>query len=256
MRFTLTSILFLFIALLPAKAQLEPAKKIKGRPDIPGTFMIEYGFNFLSRYPQKLDLGFWGSRTFNVYYQYDKQLGTGSPLSVHGGIGFSFERFKLLAYDKYLPNDTLRKSNPTLTLDANRNTTFIEGGVFAYGDTAQIVKKSMFINNFVDVPIEFRYSTNPNDPARSFKVAIGGRMGVLLNAQTKMTYREDGETKKLKDRQDYNLSLFRYSAFGRIGVGNIYGSFYYNFNPWFKEGKGPAQTQASTYTFTLTLASF
>ncbi|QOI97549.1 MAG: hypothetical protein HRU69_08615 [Flammeovirgaceae bacterium] len=249
-----TTVLFGVMAVITF-AQLEPEKKRKGRPDIPGTFMVEYGFNWFTRPPQDLNKGFWGSRTLNLYYQYDKQFGS-SQWSVHSGIGFGLERYKLQSFVKRFSNDTIKVSTPTLHIDASGNTRFISSGAVLYGDTTRAATKSMFITNYVDVPIEFRFTANPNDPAKSFKAAIGGRFGVLLNAQTKLKYREDGEVKKLKDRQDFNLNQFRYGAYGRVGVGNVYLSFYYNFSDLFKAGKGPDGTATSNYTITLSLVSF
>lgn len=236
-------------------SQLEPEKKRKGRPDIPGTFMVEYGFNWFTRPPQDVEKGFWGSRTVNLYYQYDKRFGT-SKWSVHPGIGLSLERFKLLSNIQQYSNDTVKVNTPTFTLDESGRTRLISSGAVLFGDTTKSANKSMFITNYIEVPLEFRFTTNPNDPAKSFKAAIGGRFGVLMNAQTKLKYRENSETKKLKDRQDVNLNQIRYGAYGRIGVGNVYLSFYYNFSDLFKAGKGPDGTATSTYTITLSLASF
>lgn len=249
------SILLLCLITWMAHAQLQAETKRKGRPDIPGTFMVEYGFNWFTQPPQDAKKGFWGSRTLNLYYQYDKQFGS-SKWSIHSGLGVGLERYKLLGYTQKYSNDTIKVSTPTLTLTASGNTRFISSGAVLYGDTTRAAKKSMFITNYLDVPIEFRFTTNPNDPAKSFKAAIGGRFGVLLNAHTKLKYRENGEVKKIKDRQDFNLNPFRYGAYGRIGVGNIYLSFYYNFNELFKTGKGPDGTTTSNYTITLSLVSF
>ncbi len=236
-------------------AQLQTETKRKGRPDIPGTFMVEYGFNWFTRPPQDVEKGFWGSRTLNLYYQYDKQFGS-SPWSVHSGLGLGLERYKLQSFTLRLSNDTIKVTTPTLARDASGNTQFISSGALLFGDTAKAASKSMFITNYVDVPVEFRFTANPTDPAKSFKAAIGGRIGVLLNAQTKLKYSEDGEVKKLKDRQDFNLNPFRYGAYGRIGVGNVYLSIYYNFSDLFKAGKGPDGSTTSNYTITLSLVSF
>ena len=247
--------LLLCITTLIALAQLEPEPKPKGRPDIPGTFMVEYGFNWFTRPPQDLKKEWWGSRTVNFYYQYDKQFAA-SNWSVHSGLGFGLEQYKLLSYNQPFADTTLKVKVPTFILDATGRTILTSSGAVLYGDTTRSAKKSMFITNYIDVPIEFRFTTNPNDPAKSFKAAIGGRFGVLMNAQTKLKYSENGEVKKLKDRQDFNLNQFRYGAYGRIGVGNVYLSFYYNFSNLFKEGKGPGGTTTSNYTITLSLASF
>ncbi len=226
-----------------------------GRPDIPGTFMVEYGFNRLTSPPQDLKYGFWGSRTLNLYYHYDHRLGQ-SKFSVHPGVGFGLERFKLISFNQAFSDTVIRITGATLIRQAGGNTRLINSGQVLFNDTARAASKSMFIVNYIDLPVEFRFTANPNDPSKSFKAALGGRVGVLLNAHTKLKYKEDGEVKKLKNRQDFNLNEIRYSAFARIGVGNVYLSFYYNFNPLFKEGLGPGNTGTSSYTITLSLASF
>src|SRR5688500_14597346 len=77
-----------------AVAQSTETPKKSGRPDIPGTFVLELGLNRLTERPNKLKYGFWGSRTLNVYYQYDMRIAK-SKFSFHPGIGFGMERFKL-----------------------------------------------------------------------------------------------------------------------------------------------------------------
>ena len=109
---------------------------------------------------------------------------------------------------------------------------------------------------FLQVPLELRVSTKPEDPARSFKVAIGGDVGYLLNASTKVKYKENGELKKLQNHQDFNLTRFRYGAHMKIFIGNFAIFGYYNLTPLFKENKGPAATDAQTYTVGFALHSF
>jgi hypothetical protein len=241
----------------------EPAKKT-GRPDIPGTFTLELGINRLTEKPNELKYGFWGSRSLNVYYQYDMRIGK-SKFSFHPGIGLGMERLKFVNSRQYFSNDTISLSNPTLMFDNAGNTMFVDAGHFIYdGDTlGQIdlsgsfrAKKSMLSMNYLDIPVELRFSTKPDDPARSFKIAIGGRAGYLLNAHTKIKYREDGEVKKLKTYQAYNLSRFRYGVYMKVYLGNFALFGYYNLNTLFEDKKGPAQTQAQTYTIGISLASF
>jgi hypothetical protein len=110
--------------------------------------------------------------------------------------------------------------------------------------------------NFIDIPVELRFSTNPDDPARSFKIGVGGRVGYLINAHTKIRYREDGDIKKLKNHQDFNLTRLRYSAFVKMYFGNFSLFAVYNLNPMFKSDKGPNQTKAQSYTIGISLASF
>ncbi len=241
----------------------EPTKKTK-RPDIPGTFVVELGVNRLTEKPNEVKYGLWGSRTANVYYQYDMRI-LKSKFSFHPGIGLSMERFKFLSYLQYYPNDTLRLSNPTLIFDDSGNTRFVDFGHALYdGDTlgqpnwanTLNTKKSMLTMTYIDVPLELRFSTKPDDPARSFKIAIGGRIGYLLNASTKVKYKENGELKKLQNHQAFNLNRLRYGASMKVFIGNFALFGYYNLTPLFESNKGPSRTDAQTYTVGIALHSF
>ena len=53
-----------------------------------------------------------------------------------------------------------------------------------------------------------------------------------------MKYKESGETKQLKNKQNFNLTRFRYGVYGKLGIGNFSLFGYYNLTPLFKEGEG------------------
>jgi hypothetical protein len=238
-------------------AQAQQTSPLKGRPNIPGTFQIDLGFNRLTERPNDVKIGFWGSRSLTLYYFRDIRIGK-SKFSVHPGVGFSFERYKLIDYEKRWSTDTVRRNTPTLILNAQGNTVFQQSATVIYGaaDTLSAIRKSMLVTNYLDIPLEIRFSTNPYDPARSFKISVGGRVGMLVSSHAKMKFDEDGDTKKLKDKQNFNLSPFRYSATLRIGVGNFNWFAHYNLNTLFEKDKGPMRTQASTYTVGVSLAGF
>src|SRR6185295_11188979 len=86
--------LFFFILFSVSTGLLaqEKTKKVY-RPDIPGTFLIDFGFNNGLGKPQYFTQGFWGSRTLNFYYHYPVRLGE-TKFTFNPGAGFSFERFK------------------------------------------------------------------------------------------------------------------------------------------------------------------
>lgn len=238
------SLLIVFIGLLsPAFSQEKPAKKTSARPDIPGVFDIEFGFNFAPTAPPNFDANFFGSTTFNLYYQYEFRI-LKSNFSFVPGIGFSFERFRFKnAYVLTdVPSTDSVKMLPPLSTDFKN------------------IKKSKLITNYIEVPLEFKYSLNPDDPARSFSISVGGRIGYLFDSYTKVKYHEDGENKKAKDKQNFNLSQFRYGLTSRIGFGAFSVFGYYNLNPLFEKNKGPASsgvvTNFSTFTVGLSLASF
>ena len=249
MRYKIPALIFLTVISLAAFAQTETPKKMSRRPDIPGTFALEFGFNSDLSGPDQFSLGFFGSRTANLYYQYDFRI-LNSSFSFVPGIGLSLERFKFgnestLGYD---PND--QQSIVMVTPD--------DSGIPG-------VKKSHLITNYIDVPLEIRYSTKPDDPARSFKISVGGRVGYMYDSFTKIKYKENSELKKVKNKEDFNLTKFRYGLTGRIGVGNFSLFAYYNLTPLFEEGKGLSDINSggtstkndfSTLTVGISLASF
>ena len=219
------------------------------RPDIPGTFALEFGFNQDLSAPNEFDLGFWGSRTANLYYQYDVRI-LKSSFSFVPGIGLSLERFK------FSNDNTLGYADGDL-----ESIVMISPADAGFTD----IKKSHLITNYIDVPLEIKYSTKPDDPARSFKISVGGRVGYLYDSFTKVKYKEDGDVKKLKNKEDFNLNKFRYGLSGRIGIGNFSFFCYYNLTPLFEEDKGlsdiisgesPVKNDFNTLTIGISLASF
>jgi hypothetical protein len=238
----LTSIAILIAISISAAAQETTSSPKKSRPDIPGTFVLELGINNALDAPSSFSLGLWGSRTINIYYQPDFRI-LKSKFSFAPAIGLSLERFKFkngatLGYDE---DDSLKLFTPTET-----------------GMTG--MRKSQLVTNYLDIPLEFRFTSNPDDPARSFKAAVGGRIGYLYDSFTKLKYKEEGEIKRLKDKQNWNLTQFRYGVFGKIGIGNFSLFGYYNLTPLFEEGKGPGEKNLvadfQTVTVGISLSAF
>lgn len=207
----------------------EPAAKT-GRPNIPGTFVVEYGFNRDLTGPDNFSLRFWGSRTVNLYYQYDIRI-LNSKFSLVPGIGLSLERYGFKNYRTIFNyDDSVRLMFPGQKI------------ALSPGDTVanplRGVRNSKFITNYIDIPVELRFTTNPDDPARAFRVAIGGRIGYLFDSFSKVKYKQDGEMKQLKDKQDFGLNKLRYGVSARIGVGNFSVFAYYNLTDLFEKDKG------------------
>jgi hypothetical protein len=228
-----------------APAAATPAKRYS-RPDIPGTFLLELGVNRALDAPSRFDQGFWGSRTLNVYYQYDMRI-LHSKFFFVPGVGFSFERWKFV--------------NGRTPGYLNANSSNVDMLTATEAKYPADLKKSMLITNYFEIPVEIKFMTNPNDPARSFKASIGGRAGFMYDAFTKVKYSENGENKKVKNNQNYNLTRLRYGISAKIGVGNIALFGYYNLTPLFEENKGPKETDntnrdITTFTIGLSLSSF
>ena len=232
------SILLLLITLgSTAFGQDNPeVKQKKGRPNIPGTFQVDVGFNLPSE-KDGFNTNFFGSSTVNVYYFYDKRIGK-SNFSIHPGIGFGLERYKF-------------NNNKTLGYDGGMDT------VSMVLSTLPNLKKTKLITNYIDFPLEVRFSTRPDDPNRSFKVSLGFKFGVLYESFTKQKYSQEGEGKKIKDKQNFNLYPIRYGPYLRVGGGNVSVYAYYSLSPLFRPGVGPGGSEnINNFTVGFSLAAF
>jgi hypothetical protein len=233
---------FLLVSILSISLQAQEKEHKARRPDLPGAFIFEFGFNRVQgSEPKNFDPGLWGSRTLNLYYQYPVRLFK-SKFSYNPGGGFSFERYKLP--DAYtLDRQVSADGSFPLVLSSTLNMPNAD--------------KSMLIMNYVELmPIELRFDTKPDDLARSIHVAAGMRVGYLFESHTKVNYNEGGNSITNKDKQDHGLNAFRYAAYGKLGIGSFSFFGYYNLNPMFQANKGPSQTQISTLTLGISLSGF
>jgi len=250
MKKILSSFIFLLFASY-AFGQYDDIKKT-ARPNIPGTFMIDLGVNQAINPPKTWSQGWWGSRTVNVYYQYSFRFGR-SKFSLNPGIGLSMERWK------FKDNATLID---TVELDSYPDGLASLNQVEQYNLLSpkriypELADKSMLIANYIEMPIEIRFDTKPEDIARSFNIAIGGRIGYLYDSFTKVKYDNNGETVKVKYKQNYGLNSLRYGIYTRIGVGSFTLFSFYNISDLFEKGKGPLGASFNTFTYGISINGF
>lgn len=222
--------------------QAQEQKQRVKRPDLPGAFLLEFGFNRAQgSTPANFEQGFWGSRTLNLYYQYPIRLWN-SKFSYRPAAGFSFERYKLTnnyTLDKQVSGDGTYRLVPASDLGMPN------------------ADKSMVIMNYFDImPAEIRYDTKPNDPNRSIHLSAGVRLGVLFETHTKVNYALNGESVTAKDSQSHGMNSVRLGYYGKVGVGSFSLFGYYNATPIFQENKGPSQTKMNTLTIGISLSGF
>lgn len=216
----------------------EKVQKV-ARPDIPGSFLVDIGVNRGVSSAEDFKQAFWGSRTLNLYYQYPLRFGR-SKFSFNPGVGVSLERFKL-------------KNNYSLNPVPDTEGTY---ALYNSDTVFSGVKKSMIVANYFEIPLEFRFDSKPEDVATSFNFAVGARAGILFDGLTKLKYKEDGETKILKNKQNHGLNPFRYGVYTRLGVGGFNLFFMYNLSPLFEKDKGPDKTTMSTFTTGISINGF
>ncbi|MBS1557612.1 MAG: hypothetical protein JST69_02700 [Bacteroidetes bacterium] len=225
-------------------AQAQDKKKKAYRPDIPGYFMIDFGFNNGQSRPAYFNQGFWGSRTLNIYYHYPVQIGN-SKFSYNPGGGFAFERFK------FTNNYTLSE---LVGADGSYDLVQVTQLPFFASAASVSVQKSMLVANYFDLmPVEFRFDTNPKDPSSGFNMAVGGRVGFLVESHTKIKYSENGASGVYKDKQTHGLNQLRYGIYTRVGLGNFNVFWQYNLSPYFSGNSGPSQTGMNIMTIGISL---
>lgn len=199
-------------------------------------FMIQIGSANWQGRPDSIGTkGF--SRTFNMYLMFDFPFKTNPHFSVALGPG--------LATDHIFLDNRTAEITGTSTAIAFRNV----------ADTNHF-KKYKLSTAFLEVPVELRFVANPDAIGKSFKVALGAKVGTMLAAWTKGKTLEtkSGNTindyiEKQKSKRYFNTT--RLSVMGRVGLGHFSLFTSYALTPVFKEGVGP---DMNTLSIGLTLS--
>jgi len=165
------------------------------------------------------------SKGLNIYVMWDKPFKTNPHFSVAFGFGIGSN------------NIFFNKMKVDI---AATGTTVLP---FTDLDSANHFKKYKLSTNFVDVPVELRYMFNPEKENKSWKLAVGGKVGLMLNAHTKGKTLVDKNgttvnsyTEKVSTKRFFNTT--RLVATGRVGYGHfsLFGA--YQVNSYLKDGSG------------------
>jgi len=151
-------------------------------------------------------------------------------VSIMSGVGIDWRNYKF-------SNNTVITSSDADTL----STQTFSGGY----------KKYKLVTQYAFVPFELRFDTKPEKPEKSFHLSIGGHVGYLLNAHTKLK-QQDGD--KAKDFDDFQLREYKVGGVARIGFGD-YLSLYANYDVThlFEDNVGPG---LNTVALGVTINSF
>ncbi|MCX6331000.1 MAG: outer membrane beta-barrel protein [Bacteroidetes bacterium] len=146
-------------------------KKDWSKSDLTGRaadhFMIQFGSDSWQNAPDSVKTsGF--SRHFNIYFMYDKPFKSNPRLSVAYGAGIGTSN---IFFDDHTLVD-IKSSASTLPFKH-------------LGSTESHFEKSKVTTIYFQAPVELRYFTNPENPKKSFKYAVGLKLGTLLKAYTK-----------------------------------------------------------------------
>lgn len=211
-----------------AMAQEEPvAPKVKEKINLANRsndhFLVQLGYTGWNGIPDTINKkGF--SKSINVYFMFDFPFKTNPKLSMAFGPG--------IATDQILFGKTyvgIKDQTPGIYFTNQADTNHF--------------KKTKLATAYLEAPIEFRYSANPMT-GKGLKLAIGVKVGTLLNAHTRNTKFENksGQTLNdyvMKEASKRFLNKTRLSGMVRAGYGHVtlFGS--YQFSPLFKDGLGP-----------------
>jgi len=218
-------LLFVVISLISVSAlsaqNKKPATDLMARTG--DHFMLQFTGDFWMGAPDSIKDHMKGfSRGTNVYFLLDKRFKGNQKFSVAGGIGVGSSNmyFKRMSVDINSKNATL----PFRNLDSL--------GYF---------KKYKLTTVYLEIPLELRFTANPEKENRSFKAALGIKVGTMINAHNKGKTLVDRNgavvnnyTQKESTKAYFNSTRFAGTA--RVGYGNFSVIASYQFNNIFKEG--------------------
>jgi hypothetical protein len=183
-------------------------------------FMLQFGYSGWAGAPDSINRsGF--SRSFNFYLLFDFPFKSNPRLSVAIGPGIG--------------TDNIFFEKTRINLRNREQILFLEDSLIQY-------KKYKLQMGYLEAPVEFRYAANPLNMNRSFKFALGVKVGTIIDAKTKAKVDRDddgnaGYVTKEKDKKFFGGT--RLAGTARVGYGNfsIYGQ--YTLTELFREGQGP-----------------
>jgi Outer membrane protein beta-barrel domain len=199
-------------------------------------FLLQLGYTSWQNKPDSINTSGL-PRSFNMYLMLDFPFKTNPHWSVAIGPGIATDN---IYFDK--TNVGIAQNTSTVRF---QNLT----------DTSHF-KKYKLATAYLEAPIELRYRFNPGDDRKSFKVAVGVKVGTLLNAHVKGKTLQDknGNTLNsyiMKENSKRFFNQNRLSLMARAGIGHYTLFASYAVTPVFKEGLGP---QVRPLTIGLTLS--
>lgn len=167
------------------------------------------------------------SKSVNAYFMLDFPFKSNQQLSAAIGLGFGSDHIIL---DKSFAN----VKGKTATM--------------RFKDVTNMdIKKTKLGTTYLEAPIELRFVSDPENSDRSFKVALGVKVGTMIKAGTRSRVTEPNTRPYLlkESSKDY-FNTTRIVGTARIGVGHftLFGT--YQFTNLLKEGMGP---ELKPYTF-------
>ncbi len=225
--FVVTSCLFFNFVFSQDSSYIAPAtsKTIKLPTRSGDHLMIQLSSDHWTGVPDSISSHQQGfSRGFNAYFMVDKPFRSSPKFSIGIGVGIGTSNifFKRINVDVKAGGSVLP---------------------FTAADSTNHFKKYKLSTGFAEVPLEFRFTSKPLEPNKSFKIALGAKVGAIVNAHTK--------GKDLQDKNNNSINSYtqkeigrrlingtRFMGTARIGYGiiSVFGA--YQINNLLKDGAG------------------
>lgn len=204
----------------------------------PGNFAVDFGFSPLSGLPAGLDQDVLGSRSFNAYFMFRTRLGN-TGLSLHPGIGVGNDNYAWKD-GKLLQVDPLEGK---IRIASSQNTAI------------EKVISSKVAATYLDIPLELRWASGMG--RKVFRLAAGGKIGLLLSSHLKTISEIAGKEYTTKLKGDLYLEPWRYGVYGRMGY-NWYNFFvYYGLSDVFQADRwANGSSKLRPITFGISLVGF
>jgi len=191
-------------------------------------FMIQFGYdNWLGSYYDSIDIqGFNHSEGF--YFMYDFPFKTDPRFSIGAGLGIGSSNIYFNGTYPQVANF----NSPTLVFTSPNG-------------AASGFKKFKLVTTFLEVPLELRFAVDPEHMDKSWKVAVGTKIGLMLSAYTKGVDPTNGSgqvvahtSEKESSKQFFSTVKFEPTIRVSKGVFGIYAQL--QANSLIKSGAGPA----------------
>jgi hypothetical protein len=189
-------------------------------------FMVELGYDNWIGTPDSINIqGF--NHSVNFYFMFDFPFKTDARWSVGVGLGIGSSN---IYFNQTYPQ-----------VDAYQNSTL----AFTQTNGGTHYKSFKLVTTFLEVPVELRYALDPEHMDKSWKFAIGTKIGLMLQAHTKgkTEISNNGTTvgnitRKASSTQFFNT--FKLEPTIRVSKG-VFGIFAgLQANPLIKTSAGPA----------------
>lgn len=183
-------------------------------------FLLQLGYTNWTNMPDSIKTGNL-PRSINAYFMLDFPFKSNQKLSAAIGLGIGSDH---MALDKNLNFVNVKATGTRLP----------------FNDTTRFdAKKTKLSTAYLEAPIELRFVSDPEHSDKSFKMALGFKVGTMIKAATRTRVIQSSGDYLLKESSKKYFNTTRIVGTARVGVGHftLFGT--YQFTKLLKDGVGP-----------------